>query len=87
MVIDYLILSNYAYYAYFLVANLCYSRATFWPRTPPFFGLQTKKLSTISNEIRHYVPTFLLLCSKVSRLGDILFWESTNFFSPTEIFC
>ena len=36
----------------------------------------------ISNEVSDCVPNFLWLRSKVSRLWELLFWESTNFFSP-----
>ena len=76
---------NYAYYVYLPVANI--TELLSGQELCHFFDDKLKTfLQLISNEVSGWVPSFLWLHSKVSRLKGLLFWESTNFFNPHRYF-
>ena len=76
---------NYAYYVHLPVANI--TELLSGQELCHFFDDKLKTfLQLISNEVSGWVPSFLWLHSKVSRLKGLLFWESTNFFNPHRYF-
>ena len=63
-------------------AILWYSGAAFGPRTPPFFGCQTRNLSATNQQRSLWLYTKQWICFHLFELGDHQLLKSTQFFTP-----